>query len=109
VPDEGLRASGGPTQPIELPDVLLASLATVGLVLVFAWRHLHLRSACRVRIRMLLAVGSCSPVAESQQIVGIQLSRQQLAEGEGFEPSVDRKAHNGFRDRACRPWMADGS
>jgi hypothetical protein len=22
------------------------------------------------------------------------------AEGEGFEPSVDRKAHNGFRDRA---------
>jgi hypothetical protein len=25
------------------------------------------------------------------------------AEGEGFEPSVDRKADNGFRDRAERP------
>ena len=23
-----------------------------------------------------------------------------MTEGEGFEPSVDRKAHNGFRDRA---------
>ena len=26
-----------------------------------------------------------------------------LAEGEGFEPSVDRKAHNGFRDRPVQP------
>src|SRR5207244_11897908 len=25
------------------------------------------------------------------------------AEGEGFEPSVDRKAHNGFRDRPVQP------
>ena len=24
-------------------------------------------------------------------------------EGEGFEPSVDRKAHNGFRDRPVQP------
>jgi hypothetical protein len=27
------------------------------------------------------------------------LFMQSDAEGEGFEPSVDRKAHNGFRDR----------
>ena len=26
-----------------------------------------------------------------------------VAEGEGFEPSVDRKAHNGFRDRPVQP------
>ena len=26
-----------------------------------------------------------------------------IAEGEGFEPSVDRKAHNGFRDRPVQP------
>jgi hypothetical protein len=25
------------------------------------------------------------------------------AEGEGFEPSVDREAHNGFRDRPVQP------
>ncbi len=25
------------------------------------------------------------------------------AEGVGFEPTVDRKAHNGFRDRPDRP------
>jgi H+/Cl- antiporter ClcA len=34
VPAEGLKASGAPTQPIELPGVLLAALATLGLGLV---------------------------------------------------------------------------
>ena len=29
--------------------------------------------------------------------------RGRRAEGEGFEPSVDRKAHNGFRDRPIQP------
>jgi hypothetical protein len=31
------------------------------------------------------------------------------AEGEGFEPSVDRKAHNGFRDRAESGGLQGGS
>jgi H+/Cl- antiporter ClcA len=34
VPAEGLKAGGAPTQPIELPGVLLAALATLGLGLV---------------------------------------------------------------------------
>jgi H+/Cl- antiporter ClcA len=34
VPANGLRSAGGPTQPIELPGVLVASLATLGLGLV---------------------------------------------------------------------------
>ncbi|MDP9467802.1 MAG: chloride channel protein [Chloroflexota bacterium] len=34
VPADGLKAGGGPTQPIELPGVLLAALATLGLGLV---------------------------------------------------------------------------
>ena len=34
VPADGLKTGGGPTQPIELPGVLLAALATLGLGLV---------------------------------------------------------------------------
>src|SRR5215831_3200227 len=34
VPAEGLKTGGAPTQPIELPGVLLAALATLGLGLV---------------------------------------------------------------------------
>jgi H+/Cl- antiporter ClcA len=34
VPAEGLKTSGGPTRPVELPGVLLAALATLGLGLV---------------------------------------------------------------------------
>jgi H+/Cl- antiporter ClcA len=34
VPADGLKTGGGPTQPIELPGVLLAALATFGLGLV---------------------------------------------------------------------------
>lgn len=34
VPAEGLKVGGAPTQPIELPGVLLATLATLGLGLV---------------------------------------------------------------------------
>ena len=34
VPADGLQTGGGPTQPIELPGVLLAALATLGLGLV---------------------------------------------------------------------------
>jgi hypothetical protein len=30
------------------------------------------------------------------------------AEGEGFEPSVDRKAHNGFRDWLVRAGLVAG-
>ena len=32
-----------------------------------------------------------------------EFQHDDLAEGEGFEPSVDRKAHNGFRDRPVQP------
>ena len=34
VPAEGLKAGGSPTQPIELPGVILAATATLGLGLV---------------------------------------------------------------------------
>lgn len=34
IPAEGLKAGGGPTEPIELPGILLASIAAVGLGLV---------------------------------------------------------------------------
>jgi len=34
VPADGLKTGGAPTQPIELPGVLLAALATLGLGLV---------------------------------------------------------------------------
>jgi H+/Cl- antiporter ClcA len=34
VPAEGLKTGGGPTEPIELPGILLAALATLGLGLV---------------------------------------------------------------------------
>jgi hypothetical protein len=37
---------------------------------------------------------------KSLQIGGLAGSK---TEGEGFEPSVDRKAHNGFRDRPVQP------
>jgi hypothetical protein len=33
------------------------------------------------------------------EAAGLQRNLALRAEGEGFEPSVDRKAHNGFRDR----------
>jgi H+/Cl- antiporter ClcA len=34
IPAEGLKVGGGPTQPIELPGILLAALASIGLGLV---------------------------------------------------------------------------
>ena len=39
VPADGLKTSGGPTQPVELPGVALAALATLGLGLVLGPKH----------------------------------------------------------------------
>ena len=47
--------------------------------------------------RSVRSVVASASVALSNAVAGLE------AEGEGFEPSVDRKAHNGFRDRPVKP------
>jgi hypothetical protein len=61
------------------------------------------RRGSRVRVRCTnralrdqdgAGLGSSNPLDTAQELPSKSIS----AEGEGFEPSVDRKAHNGFRD-----------
>lgn len=75
VPADGLRTGGSPTQPIELPGVLLAALATLGLGLVLG------PEAPLIAIGVGLAVIAVRLVRKNapQQVVGLMAAAASFA------------------------------
>src|SRR3954447_8310421 len=94
-PRRGVPDAGGALMPRSIPDGTAPADEVPP-----APRHAGIASRdCeaqrRVDLRSAVARMAASPL--SRRIAGCE------AEGEGFEPSVDRKAHNGFRDRPVQP------
>jgi H+/Cl- antiporter ClcA len=75
VPADGLKTGGGPTQPIELPGVLLAALATLGLGLVLG------PEGPLIAIGMGLAVFAVRRVRKDapEQVVGLMAAAGSFA------------------------------
>ena len=67
---------------------------------------LHMRQRGRVKRRPPSPGGSAanpSDASAKRRIAPMERDSVNGAEGEGFEPSSDPKARNGFRDRRIRP------